>query len=390
MPPRSPDRPTYSVAEISQMLADRAQDVAETYAPRASGAYVDGSQYWTLNPGRADNSVGSFVIEISGPRAGKWRDFAMSGQGAHGDLLDLIRLSLNCTMVEALREARQYLGLMSDSPEDIRRRKDAAELAKRRREEARAEQAEAALRKSRNAKGLWLAAQQGLRGTPVDHYLREARRINLEGLGRQPGALRYAPALRYQHIDPSTGEIFEGSYPALVALVTDLRGNDLAVHRTWLAYDGARGRWDKAPVPKAKKVYGDYRGGAIHLSRGADTGPRGGRGPALRDCAPGTHVFIAEGIEDALSVLMVLPDVRVLAAISLSNLASVELPANVSRVTLVADQDEGAQAQRALQVAIDSHARAGREVRLWKNRHGGKDLNDALRAAQAAHEEGAA
>lgn len=377
----------YSIDEIKAMLDARALDVAERYAPRVAGAYLAESEYWTLNPGRADNSVGSFVIHVGGSKVGRWNDFAMSGREGNGDLLDLIALSLSCSLSDAIREARQFLGLLADSPEDQARRRAATHEQKRRRAQARAVDAERAQAKARAAKGLWLAAQAQLRGTPADHYLRQARAIELDAVGRQPRALRFAPALAYTHTDPATGEIIKGTWPAMVALITNLRGHDLAVHRTWLAYDGQRGRWDKAPVPAAKKVLGDYRGGAIHISRGANDGPRGGRAPALRDCAPGTHVYLTEGIEDALSVLMVLPDARVLAAISLSNLAGVELPPNVSRVTLVADQDEGAQAQRALQVAIDTHARAGREVRLWQNRMGGKDLNDALRAARANENE---
>lgn len=375
-------RQSYTIDEIKAMLVDRAQDVAESYAPRGPGAYVSGHEYWTLNPGRADRRVGSFVIYLSGPKAGRWCDFAMSGREGSGDLIDLIALSLHCDLAEALREARRFLGLVHERPEDIRRRKAAAERRAAQQAEARARAAEEKAETARRAKGLWLAAQPRLRGTPVDHYLRDARGIDMCALGRQPAALRYHPALRYRHIDQTTGEVFEGTWPALLAVINDLAGNALGVHRTWLAYDGARGRWDKAPVPKAKKVWGDYAGAAIHISRGTvDLGPRGGRPPSLRACSPGTHVFVTEGIEDALSVCMLLPHVRVLAAISLSNLAGLALPANVARVTLVADQDENDSAREALARAVEAHARAGREVRLWQNRHGGKDLNDALRAA---------
>lgn len=380
-------RQSYSIDEIKAMLTDRAAEVAETYAPRGPGAYVQGHEYWTLNPGRADNTVGSFVIWISGPRAGRWCDFAMGGREGHGDLLDLICLSLACDLAEALREARRFLGLMHERPEDIALRKAAAERRARAREEARAADAEMRQRKARAAKALWLSAQPRLRGTPVDHYLRHARGIDLDAIGRQPAALRYHQALRYTHTDPKTGEIVEGTWPALVSIIQDLRGNAVAVHRTWIAFDGARGAWVKAPVPAAKKVLGDYRQGAIHISRGTiGQGPRGGRPPPLKDAAPGTHVYLAEGIEDALSVVQLLPHVRVLAAVSLSNLGAVALPAGVTRVTLVADRDEGEQAQAALERAVAAHALAGREVRLWQPPAGFKDLNAALLATAARQE----
>lgn len=374
-------RPAYTIDEIKAMLAERAGDVARNYAPRAEGSYHSGHEYWTLNPGRADRRVGSFVVYVSGPKAGRWRDFAMSGTEAHGDMIDLIRLSLGCDLREAIRDARRWLGLDYEAPEDVARRKArAADYAKRQREAAQEEAAKRA-RRAKAAQALWLSAQPALRGTPAEHYLRQTRGIDLAALGRQPGALRYHPALKYTHVDQDTGEVFEGTYPAICAIINDLRGNVVAVHRTYLAYDPKRATWDKAPVPAPKKVLGDYGGALIQISRGTmDQGPRGGRAPALRDCKPGAHVFITEGIEDALSVCMVLPHVRVGAAISLSNLGQVVLPRAVTRVTLVADRDDNDTARAALTRAIEAHARAGREVRLWQNTHGGKDLNDALRA----------
>jgi len=81
----------------------------------------------------------------------------------------------------------------------------------------------------------------------------------------------------------------------------------------------------------------------------------------------------------------------VLAGISLGNLAALELPRNVASVTLVADRDENEQARAALERAVAVHRKAGRTVTVWQNRHGGKDLNDALRGAVGqGRQEGAA
>ena len=288
-------RQTYSIEEIKGLLYERRHEVAQHYAPPRQGAYHDRGLYFTLNPGRADRSVGSFVVTLDGPKAGRWNDYAV---GTHGDLIDLIQLSLGCTASEALREARSYLGLQFDSPEDVARRKAAAERSKRLAEEARAKGREQAERRRRAAVALWLSGQERIRSTPVEYYLRDARAIDLEQLGRQPGALRYHPAVRYRHIDRSTGEVWDLDMPAMLAIINDGQGRAVACHRTWLAM-GPDGRWDKAPVPKPKKVLGDYAGGSIHLWRGIQ--PGGKRGKPLADAPPGTHVFISEGIEDALS-----------------------------------------------------------------------------------------
>lgn len=367
-------RHLHSIEEIKGMLLDRRHEVARHYAPPAQGSYEDRGAYFTLNPGRADRCVGSFVIWLDGAKVGKWTDFAT---GQHGDLLDLIALAMGGTIIDALREARGWLGLAHDTPADTARRAAAAERGRRLAAEARRKDAEQRERRRRGAVALWLSGTERIAGTPAEYYLRDRRGIDLAALGRQPRALRFHPRVRYHHVDRETGEVIQGEWPAMLALVTDAKGQPTACHRTWLARDPRNGRWDKAPLPKAKKVLGDYAGAAIHLWAG--TGPRGGKPGPLRDATPGQHLFIAEGIEDALSGAVALPDQRFWAAVSVSNFAGVVLPDTVARLTIIADQDEGPEAQAELARAIRVHAAAGREVRVWKNTEGGKDLNDALR-----------
>lgn len=392
------DRQTYSLDQIKDMLLARIEDVVHHYAPPAKGSHTTFGKYYTLNPGRADRSVGSFVVTMTGAKAGKWVDYATKD---HGDILDLIGLAIGRPddARAQLTEARAFLGLETLSPEARRQREQAAARAKRLREEAAAREKVETEGRRRRALSLWLSARESLRGTPAAAYLRYARGIDLAQLGRQPRALRYLERARFVHMDDDTGEIYEAAFPAIASIVVNAAGKPVAVHRTYLAPDPKTGRWGKAPPPrdwpfearhwKAKKVLGSYAGGWITIANG--TGPRGGRGPALSKAAPGQHVYISEGIEDALSTSILLPDARVIAAISLSNLGAVALPACVSRVTLVADLDENDDARNALERAVAQHQKTGREVRLWQNRFGGKDLNDALRAARGSdRKEGAA
>lgn len=369
-------RQTYSLDQIKDMLLAQIQSVVDQYAPPAEGSYTHRGYYFTLNPGRADRRVGSFYIHMDGEKAGRWKDHAT---GDYGDILDLIKLSLGCDDRGALREARAYLGMQTASPEDVARRKAAAEAAAERRRQAAADERRRAEKRRGVAQSIFLSAQERLRDTPVALYLRDRRGIDLARLGRQPRSIRFHPACSYYHEDPETGEISEGEYPAMVAAISDMRGTFVGVHRTYLAIDRADGIWNKAPLPTPKKVLGDYAGAAINIWRGI--GPRGGKPASLPQCPPDTHVYIAEGIEDALSVALLLRDERVIAAISLSNLGQVRLPDNVSTVTLVADQDDHIQARAQLMRAAELHQQAGRVVKLWQNPWGGKDLNDALRAA---------
>lgn len=372
----APARQHLTVDEIKDLLHAQRHQVAYRYAPTAQGAYEDGAGYWTLNPGRPDKKVGSFVVWLEGRSAGRWNDYAT---GQHGDLLDLIALNLGCDLKGAFREARQFLGLQADNPEDIARRKAAAERAKAARAEAERAARDDLARQRKRAFALWLSGQERIAGTPVEAYLRDTRGIDLRALGHQPAALRYHPEVHYDQVDPETGEVFKGRGPAMLALATDLTGKPVTCHRTWLAI-GPDGRWGKAPLPKPKMVLGKYRGGAIRIWRGL--GPRGGRGKPLSEVEAGARVYLTEGIEDALSVAMLLPQARVMAAIANTNFANVELPAAVTELVIVADQDADPDVRAVTDRAVLAHARAGRVVRVWRNRHGGKDINDALRQAR--------
>lgn len=372
-------RQTHTVDDIKAALLDRIEDVVGIYAPAAPGAYRDGHHYYTLNPGRYDRSVGSFLVNMTGPLAGQWHDFA---GGQHGDLIDLMALQLGLNAKEAFAEARLFLGLSNESPEDRRKREARAVEAEKRRKQQEADDKARREKYRRSAQALWLASQEQIAGTPVAAYL-AGRGIDLATLGYQPRAIRFHPECfyRFKGTDPDTGEVLDvqTKLPAMVTAIS--RGSlHVATHRTYLA-QRPDGTWTKADLPSAKKVLGDFKGGSIRLSNGM--GPKGGRGCPLSACPPGTRVYMAEGIESSLSVCRVLPAARVLAGVSLSNLAAVEFPANVAELVIVADADEHKDAQKELQRAIAAHGRR-LVVRLWQSATRGADVNVELQRRLAA------
>jgi hypothetical protein len=376
--------------QIKAMLVDRIDAVVARYAPPAPGSHTTRGKYFTMNPGRADRSVGSFVIRMDGPSAGRWNDYAT---GQRGDLVDLIGLCLGLSVKDAFAEARAFLGLTNLSPEDRARQAEAAaqaaaQAAARRRQQE-AQRAADRARHRKWAEGLWMSAQERIAGTPVEAYLR-ARGIDLAALGRQPRALRYHPActLVQEMVDGETGEVREvrSQVPAMVAGIVNGRGEIIGAHRTYLRRSD--GIWRKEDGPAAKKVLGEVKGGCIRLSSG--TGARGGKAPGLNSAPPGSEVVIAEGIETALSALILRPGIRVVAAVSLGNMAEVELPGTIARVVLVSDGDSHPQAAAAFDRAVAAHAAKGRTVRVWRSPVAGEDLNDALRRALREGQEGAA
>ena len=59
------------------------------------------------------------------------------------------------------------------------------------------------------------------------------------------------------------------------------------------------------------------------------------------------------------------------------------LPPALTEATIIADQDPGEKQRAVIDRAAARLAAEGRTVRVWRNHHGGKDLNDALRMARA-------
>lgn len=359
--------------DVVAELQARPRDVAEAFAP---GGAVDGQRYWALCPWRADTRIGSFYVNIAGPYCGRWMDHAT---GEHGDMLDLVQAAIGGDRRAAFDEACRFLGLAEETPEQRALRKRQLErLAEGRRRDAERAEKEAA-RKRAAAHHLWLGCREVLENTPVAHYL-AGRGIGLRRLWRTPHAIRYHPRLAYRHVDPTTGEITEGEWPAMVTAIhgPHVDGQPAAfwgAHRTWLA-QGPGGHWGKAPVPKPKKVLGSVGGGYIRLWTGC--GPRGGPGEPLAKARPGSRLYITEGIENGLSVAVLMPHERVAAGVSLGNLAEMVLPPAITRIVLVRDNDRDPKVARIAEKAIARWMGEGRAVGMWMNRRWGKDINDAL------------
>ncbi len=365
--------------EILRELRTRCEDIARSYAP---GGHVADGRYWALNPGRPDRSIGSFYVNLRGPYRGRWQDHAT---GEHGDMLDLIGLATGHDKAGQIEEAKRALGMASETRElRAERLKRQAKAERAVQAEERAAEEERAKRR-RQAHAIWLEADPKLLGSPVERYL-EARAIHLARLPCLPGALRYHPDLRYAARDKA-GDLVKGRFPAMVAAIYDGWSPDggrpafLGVHKTYLARR-ADGSWGKAPVPKPKLIWGAKKGGYIRIWRGVD--PSGRRGSPIARARRGARLYIAEGIEDALSAVMLDPARRVAAAIDLGNIRELRLPPAISEVVLVADNDPHAEARAALDRAIEVFAAEGRSVSVWRNEYGGKDLNDALRLAEHA------
>ena len=181
-------------------------------------------------------------------------------------------------------------------------------------------------------------------GTPAAVYL----------ASRGLDALTASPVLRFRADTPHPNG--PPRLPALLALVQDMNGQPIALHRTFIRKDGA----GKAPIEPPKASLGPLWGGAIRLSP--------------HDL--GKPLVIGEGIETAASagLLMGYP---AWAAISAGNLATgLILPPCVRHVIIATDPDPPG--ERAAQKAAERWLREGRRIQFARPKGAG-DFNDLLR-----------
>lgn len=203
----------------------------------------------------------------------------------------------------------------------------------------------------RNA-ALWARTVPVTEGDPVSRYLRR------RGLaGPVPQRLRLHQELIYW--DGSDC----GTYPAMIAPLTRIDGQVLALHRTYLTTQGF-----KAPVATVKKLTGA-------------AGPLAGTSIPLHDVQGGV-LGIAEGIETAQAAHLAsgLPTV---AAYCAANLAAYLWPKGVRRIVVFADHDH---AGVAAALKLKTRAlRAGLSVTVMSPTTPGTDWCDVWAHRSAAN-----
>lgn len=280
-------------------LASRLGRQAETVCKRYLGAGRRQGNYWQVGDVRNTPGQSMFVrlkATAKGP-AGKWTDAAT---GDHGDLLDVIRESLGLIdFADVAKEARMFLSLPPD-PEPAQRQHARAP--------APSGSAEAARR--------LVAMCQPIGGTLVEAYLRGRGITSLHGCG----SLRFHSRCYYRPDEHSPTE----TWPAMVAVVTDLADRITGAHRTWLAPDGS----GKAPIDIQRKAMGDLLGHAVRFGLSGDV------------------LAAGEGIESVLSAREVMPGMSAAAALSAAHLAAIQFHDALRRLYVVRDNDRAGDGAR--------------------------------------------
>lgn len=254
------------------------------------------------------------------------------GCGAHGDAIGFLVQHRRMKFAEAM----QYL--TGQSAVDLRHPPVAPVEDMQRT----ADEEKKRLAKIEKAKKIWHESHPAI-GTLVEKYL-QSRGITLP----PPVTLRFHPSLYHS--------ISKREFPAMIAAVQNSQNEVKGIHRTFLKPDGS----GKAQVESAKMMLGDCYGGHVRFARAGEV------------------LAVAEGIETALSVMQVRPDLPVWASMTLGNLGA-PIPETVKRLIILADADnkDQAAAEKNMRLSASKLALKGRDVR-WCFPPAGMDFNDLL------------
>lgn len=202
--------------------------------------------------------------------------------------------------------------------------------------------------KIEKAQSLWNMGRP-IQGTLAERYLREHRKIE----GDLPNDLRYLPFITDTHS--------KWSFPCLMAGARSHIGEITAVQITFLNAHTAA----KADIPVAKRSFGVVKGSAV----------------TLQEDKSSNVLFVAEGVETALSLKSAEVQGTIKASLGLSNMKRIAPDNRDTHVVICADHDApDSPAAKSLEKSVISLQERGLEVIVVKPDKIGQDFNDVLKA----------
>jgi len=378
-------KPRNDLPEIKLALQARIADLCRQLLPEGR---MEGGQWVCHNPQYAVNARAdrTFKVRISGGVAGAWIDWR---SGDKGDVIGLIAFCNRSNMGDAMKWARDWLGISRmDAATRSRLQRDAATMRQR------AEDDDARMRadKIKAGQALFNAARPGnLLPTPnTDGPWHGPEALAINYFSARGCPLQDIPDLAYSNFrfseatewwkgakwekrqgqggQPYMAKVEPGPcFPAIHSAMRNRSGALTACHVTWL--DPIRPV--KAGVTKPKLMRGIAQGAVIELA----TGPEG---VAFWQAEAAHPLVIGEGLETVASIGVAIDGkARLWAAGSLSGIANAPVDLDcIGSIIFARDNNDGnAQAQRQFNAALEWLEASGRPVTVIAS-HVGDDFND--------------
>ncbi|MHB1949562.1 MAG: AAA family ATPase, partial [Gammaproteobacteria bacterium] len=305
----TPNRKTFDKFTIEKIVENLNLD-AEKIATDFLGKPVSrGNNYLQFG-----SHKGSLRVTIQGSKQGLWNDF--SGEFSHhgktgGNMLQFLQVFGGMNKKEAIQYgAKRYgFGVNDAEPQStdtlyIWEKKSEAHRKEREKSEKKEQQS-----KINFAKKL-AEESQPAKGTIVDKYLKEHRGIDLETI---PPDIRYHPAI-YSKLN-------EKSYPAMLVIARNARGEIKAVQATYLDPKLAN-KVNKNDIKIQKQTFGVLNGASVSV-----VGQTKGK------------TLIAEGIETGLSLAKADPSANIKIVLGKSNFLHIDNKSTAKNVVLCLDND---------------------------------------------------
>jgi Ti-type conjugative transfer relaxase TraA len=206
------------------------------------------------------------------------------------------------------------------------------------------------------AKSLWNKGQ-AIQGTLAERYLREHRKIE----GSLPDDLRYLPSFK----DHSSNRWF----PCLMAGARSQTGDITAVQITFLNPQTAA----KADIEVAKRSFGVVKGSAVTIQDPLSE-------ISFNETKNSNTLFIAEGVETALSLKSAGVQGTIEASLGLSNIKRITPESPHTHIVICADHDApGSPSAKSLEKSVTALQEKGYAVTIIKPDQLGDDFNDVLK-----------
>ena len=312
---------------------------------------------WLGQPQKINNKEarwgkkGSLVVTLSGAKAGNWYDFE-AGKGGK-NLLSLYLERFNHDFKTAISELSSALHINSEYKLFNKTSTNINQTTKN--------FTTLDIKKIKYINKVY-ASGVLIYGTLAEKYLREFRGVN----GIIPDDFRFCAKLKH----PDLGTMV----PALLAPIKNEQGILQGIVRVFLNTDGN----------KLNTTYIDHKGIKQPATVKANLGSMANAAVIVNQGSNSNTIYIAEGIETALSVAQAKPLNRVVAALSVSNLKTVPLPLETKTVILCSDYvGVNAVSNKALMLAAKFYMERGLEVMIaYPEKIPGMkkiDFNDVLR-----------